>query len=269
MMSRPIIAACAAIPLLLAACSQPTSSSDPNANARQGAIAGALLGGIAGLSSNDDKVLKGAVGAAIGGAVGGAIGQRLDQQAADLRSDLGNDQVKIVNTGSELVVTMPQDILFATDSATVQPGLQADLRTLAYNLARLSQHHGSSRWPYRQHWFGHLQSGTLDPSRFRRGNNPDRQWCWPGPHSGLWSRRGRTCRNQPLRRGTCAEPPRRDRHHADHLTHAIKPQRPLLWSGLCDHPRPKGQLVQTAARNFVSHQALIEPDILGHLDIGA
>lgn len=134
MMSRPIIAACAAIPLLLAACSQPTSSSDPNANARQGAIAGALLGGIAGLSSNDDKVLKGAVGAAIGGAVGGAIGQRLDQQAADLRSDLGNDQVKIVNTGSELVVTMPQDILFATDSATVQPGLQADLRTLAYNL---------------------------------------------------------------------------------------------------------------------------------------
>nr|WP_321511504.1 OmpA family protein [uncultured Celeribacter sp.] len=111
-----------------------TNTNPSNSKARQGAMIGAALGGIAGMTSDDDKLAKTAVGAVIGGAIGGAIGTQLDKQAADLRQDLGNDNVKIVNTGSQLVVTMPQDILFATDSAVVQPSLQNDLRSLAYNL---------------------------------------------------------------------------------------------------------------------------------------
>ncbi|PTQ75942.1 OmpA family protein [Celeribacter persicus] len=126
-----------AIPLVatlgLTAC---MNTYDPNTKATQGAVMGAALGGIAAAatSSDNDKLAKTAVGAMIGGAIGGAIGQRLDQQAADLRQDLGNGDVKIVNTGSQLIVTMPQDILFATDSAVVVPSLQDDLRALAYNL---------------------------------------------------------------------------------------------------------------------------------------
>lgn len=124
-----------AIPLVavfgLTAC---MDSYDPNSKTTQGATIGAALGGILGATSKDDKLAKAAVGAAIGGAIGGAIGQQLDKQAADLRQDLGNDNVQIVNTGSQLVVTMPQDILFSTDSAVVVPSLQDDLRTLAYNL---------------------------------------------------------------------------------------------------------------------------------------
>ncbi|WP_460275591.1 OmpA family protein [Celeribacter sp. ULVN23_4] len=108
---------------------------DSNSKATQGAVVGATLGGIAALAASDnDKLAKTAVGAVIGGAIGGAIGQQLDKQAADLQQDLGNDDVKIVNTGSQLIVTMPQDILFATDSAVVVPSLQDDLRALAYNL---------------------------------------------------------------------------------------------------------------------------------------
>ncbi|WP_226554263.1 OmpA family protein [Celeribacter naphthalenivorans] len=126
-----------AIPLVaafgLTAC---MDSYDPNTKATQGVALGAALGGItaAATSGSNDKLAKVAVGAMIGGAVGGAIGQQLDKQAADLREDLGNDDVKIVNTGSQLIVTMPQDILFATDSAVVVPSLQTDLRKLAYNL---------------------------------------------------------------------------------------------------------------------------------------
>nr|WP_245781179.1 OmpA family protein [Celeribacter neptunius] len=109
---------------------------DPNSKTTQGAVVGAALGGIAAAatSGDNDKLAKTAVGAMIGGAIGGAIGQQLDKQAADLRQDLGNDNVSIVNTGSQLIVTMPQDILFATDSAVVVPSLQNDLRSLAYNL---------------------------------------------------------------------------------------------------------------------------------------
>jgi outer membrane protein OmpA-like peptidoglycan-associated protein len=72
-------------------------------------------------------------GALIGAAAGAAIGNRLDQQEADLRQQLGDD-TSIRNTGDRLIVTLPQDILFATDSAALRPDLQADVRTVAQSL---------------------------------------------------------------------------------------------------------------------------------------
>jgi len=98
-----------------------------------GAAIGAALGGLFGATRPGGNVGTAAVGAVAGGLIGGAIGQQLDRQAGDLRQTMGND-VKIVNTGSQLVVTMPNDILFATDSATLGSGLQQDLAALARNL---------------------------------------------------------------------------------------------------------------------------------------
>ena len=72
-----------------------------------------LLGGL--LTGRPAGAAVGAVGGAI---VGGAIGQQLDKQAGELRAAFGDDRIGVVNTGSSLVVTMPQDILFATDSAS-------------------------------------------------------------------------------------------------------------------------------------------------------
>jgi outer membrane protein OmpA-like peptidoglycan-associated protein len=57
----------------------------------------------------------------------------LDKQEADLRRQL-NSNVIITNTGDRLIVTLPQDILFATDSTTVQSGMQSDLAALARNV---------------------------------------------------------------------------------------------------------------------------------------
>lgn len=123
--------------LALSACTDPANMANGDSRAKQGAITGAIAGGILGISrGGDDAIVKGAVGAALGAAVGGAIGNQLDKQAGELRRDLGNDDVKIVNNGNELIVTMPQDILFATDSAVVNYGLQNDLRALAENLQK-------------------------------------------------------------------------------------------------------------------------------------
>ena len=58
----------------------------------------------------------------------------MDRQAQELRSDLSNDQIKIENTGSELIVTMPEGILFDIDSAAIRASLQRDVRALAGNL---------------------------------------------------------------------------------------------------------------------------------------
>ena len=133
-----ILAMCST--LALGACTDPSllgyNPGDPNRNTRQGALLGAASGALLGaLVSKDgkrgDRALAGAL---IGGAVGAGVGYGLDQQEADLRRDLGNDNVSIQNTGDRLIVTLPQDILFATDSFAVRSDLTRDLNTVASNL---------------------------------------------------------------------------------------------------------------------------------------
>lgn len=129
------IALVAAAAIGLAAC-VPADGGDPNANRmRDGAIIGGILGGLAGAQANDSNPRTGLiVGAAVGAAAGGAIGAALDRQARDLRAAMADERIIITNTGSELVVTMPDGILFDFDSAAIRAGLQADLRALARNL---------------------------------------------------------------------------------------------------------------------------------------
>ena len=124
--------------LILSGCVTPESAanSKPGDNTTAGTIMGGLIGTIAGMemSSKSDRKKGAIVGAIVGAAAGNAIGQTLDEQAADLRRDLNNNQVNVTNTGSELIVTMPQDILFALDSAAVRSDLRRDLGVVAGNL---------------------------------------------------------------------------------------------------------------------------------------
>ena len=127
----PLLAASAGM-LFLAACEDPmTGQTD---RTRTGAVAGAAIGGLVGAGTGDGGVRRTAIGAGLGAAAGGLIGQQLDRQAAELRRDMGDDRINIENTGQELIVTMPQEILFATDSAAVRPDLRRDLRAMAANL---------------------------------------------------------------------------------------------------------------------------------------
>ena len=115
--------------LVLSACAP-----DPNNMQNRtvtGALTGAAVGGVAGaMAGNSRTALAGAVA---GGAAGALIGQQLDRQAEELRRQLGSN-VNVHNTGEELILTLPQDLLFATDSATLRPDLQQDLRVIATNL---------------------------------------------------------------------------------------------------------------------------------------
>lgn len=124
----------AAIILGLGACSPVYNEQNPNQRTQTGAIIGGLVGGLVGASASDNKLAKGIAGAGIGAAVGGVIGQQLDRQAADLRTSIPNEDVQIVNTGSELRVTMPQELLFAVDSAELSGARTSELRALAFNL---------------------------------------------------------------------------------------------------------------------------------------
>lgn len=135
---RLSLAAVAASILALGACvntSPGANPNDPNANTRTGAIVGGVIGATAGaLADDDNRGRNAAIGAAVGAVAGGAVGARLDRQEAALRQSLGNGNIQIVNDGTRLVVTMPQDILFPVDSAQLQPGIVPDLRAVAANL---------------------------------------------------------------------------------------------------------------------------------------
>ncbi len=124
--------------LIVAGCVDATTG-EPN-RTRNGALIGAGIGAAAGAIAGDgnrrDEILAGAV---VGGLTGGVIGNRLDAQAADLRAQLGDDRILINNNGERLVVTLPQDILFNTDSAALRADLQSDLRVLGRNLNQYPQ----------------------------------------------------------------------------------------------------------------------------------
>ncbi|UWQ17667.1 OmpA family protein [Jannaschia sp. M317] len=123
----------AASALALAGCVDATTG-EPN-RTRNGALIGAGVGAAAGAILGDgSRADEIAAGAVVGGLLGGAIGANLDRQAADLRAQLGDDRITIVNTGDQLIVTMPQDILFSTDSANLRADLQGDIRALGRNL---------------------------------------------------------------------------------------------------------------------------------------
>jgi len=124
---------------LLGACTDPAriGTNDPQQKTKQGAILGGLLGaGIGAVSGADNKTTAVLGGAALGAFAGAAIGDSLDRQEAELREQLSSDGITITNTGDRLIVSLPNDITFATDSFEVRPGLRADVGRVAAHLNR-------------------------------------------------------------------------------------------------------------------------------------
>ena len=140
MASKKVLAALLISTLAVSACNTSTGF-DQNIDrtkTKQGAIIGGLVGAVAGMSKSGDNSVelkqRAVRGALIGAGLGAAIGNELDKQVAELQRDMNNNDVIIQNTGDRLIVTLPQDILFAVDSTHITPSLRSDLSVLAQNL---------------------------------------------------------------------------------------------------------------------------------------
>jgi len=141
-MTRISLAACIAGALALGACGTPpqfegTEAAPPDGQSRTatGAVIGGLLGGAVAGPITGGGAGKTAAGAAAGAAIGGLIGNRLDRQAAELDAELG-DGITVDNQGDRLLVSFPQDILFAVNSSALSQGARSELRDLAASLQR-------------------------------------------------------------------------------------------------------------------------------------
>jgi outer membrane protein OmpA-like peptidoglycan-associated protein len=121
----------------LTACTDTNALRQPGDKERNGLITGAILGaGLAGLSNSSNKGPAVVAGAAAGALLGGVIGSQLDKQEAELRQNLSSNGITIVNTGDRLIVSLPNDLTFATDSAAISPAVTVDLRQVSQSLVR-------------------------------------------------------------------------------------------------------------------------------------
>lgn len=136
-LTRPLAAALGAT-LFLGACTDPAALDPDNSkkNLKTGLGVGAIVGAGIGALTASNAAQGAAIGLVVGAATGGIIGDQLDKQAAEMRAELANDDIVIRAEDDRLVVTLPEDITFDTDSSTVRDSLRSALGKVADNLVK-------------------------------------------------------------------------------------------------------------------------------------
>jgi outer membrane protein OmpA-like peptidoglycan-associated protein len=85
-----------------------------------GAAAGAAIGAIAGGDSSKERRKKALIGAGVGAVAGGSAGYYMDVQEAKLREQLQGTGVSVTRVGDEIMLNMPGNVTFATNSADIK-----------------------------------------------------------------------------------------------------------------------------------------------------
>lgn len=143
MKSSFAVAAVAA--LALSACSSinpytgDTQVSNTTGGALLGAGGGAVAGGVIAAATGNDPRVGALIGAGVGGLTGAAIGSYMDQQEAELRAQLQGTGVSVTRVGDEIILNMPSNITFDTDSARVQSEFDDTLVSVALVLKKFNR----------------------------------------------------------------------------------------------------------------------------------
>ena len=125
-MRKAIIIASA---IALASCqtsNDPVTGSPQRNNTAGGAVLGAVAGAVGGLliaknKGGKDQRKAALIGAGIGALVGGGIGSYMDRQENELRQDLANSGVSVTRYGDDIVLNMPGNVTFRSDSDQLNP----------------------------------------------------------------------------------------------------------------------------------------------------
>ncbi|MBN1377878.1 MAG: OmpA family protein [Gammaproteobacteria bacterium] len=102
----------------------PYTQEKQTSKSTKGAMVGAAAGIAAGLLSGDgskDRKKKALKGAGIGAIAGASVGYYMDVQETKLRQKLQSTGVSVTRDGENIILNMPANITFASDSATLKP----------------------------------------------------------------------------------------------------------------------------------------------------
>ncbi|HYW93021.1 MAG TPA: OmpA family protein [Gammaproteobacteria bacterium] len=138
-LSRVILAA---VLVATAGCTtvNPYTGEQQTSNTAKGATIGAVAGAVLGLASGGnatERRQRALIGAGIGALSGGAVGHYMDQQEAELRRRLQGTGVSVTRQGQNLILDMPGNITFATDSA----GLNANFFDVLNSVSIVLKHY--------------------------------------------------------------------------------------------------------------------------------
>ncbi len=97
------------------------------------ALAGAAGAGVGALTGDNSKERRerALIGAGIGALAGGAVGAYMDNQERRLRQELRATGVSVSRRGEELILNMPGNVTFASDSATISGNFYPVLDSVA------------------------------------------------------------------------------------------------------------------------------------------
>ena len=143
MKSKLLIVGLAALSLSACTSINPYTGQSQLSNTTGGALigagGGAVVGGIIGAATGSDPRVAALIGAGVGGLTGGMIGNYMDQQEAELRAQLQGTGVSVTRVGQQIILNMPSNITFATDSSTVQAKFSETLVSVGLVLKKFNK----------------------------------------------------------------------------------------------------------------------------------
>jgi outer membrane protein OmpA-like peptidoglycan-associated protein len=120
----------------LAGCStiNPYTGEKQTSKATSGAAIGAVSGALLGIATSDtakERKERALAGAGIGAIAGGGVGYYMDTQEAKLRQKLEGTGVSVTRQGDRIILNMPGNVTFATDSTNVQSNFRPVLDSVS------------------------------------------------------------------------------------------------------------------------------------------
>ncbi|MDX1455919.1 MAG: OmpA family protein [Gammaproteobacteria bacterium] len=112
----------------------PFTREEQTSNTSTGAAIGALAGAIVGAASGDDakeRKKRALIGAGVGALTGGSIGYYMDVQEAELRKKLEGTGVSVTRDGENIILNMPGNVTFDTDSTNVSESFKEVLESVS------------------------------------------------------------------------------------------------------------------------------------------
>lgn len=112
----------------------PYTGEAKTSSATKGAAIGAGAGAVLGILTGDDskeRRNRALIGAGVGALAGGAVGSYMDNQEKKLREQLQGTGVSVTRVGDEIILNMPGNVTFQTDSSDLNPQFFSVLDSVA------------------------------------------------------------------------------------------------------------------------------------------